>query len=169
MKKKIFIYDKYHHKNHEFLKEFVNKKHIFSNFEDAEIVLSAETKLNPEKHQNKIFVFGPHFGKRRMKEIENMNNKLKNSFYIQPSQPSVDLWIQELKYNNNMPISAMPFGVNTEKFSSNNFSTKTKVFIYFKGRKPQELQFLENFLKNLGIEYHIFNYKKTYDENDYIK
>jgi hypothetical protein len=42
------------------------------------------------------------------------------------------------------------------------------VFIYYKRRDPQELKFIQEFLNRKGIEYIIFDYLKSYDENNYL-
>jgi len=66
-----------------------------------------------------------------------------------------------------IPIKSFCFPVDTDKFNNGN-KVRDKVFIYFKRRQPKELQFIEDYLKKMNIEYVIFDYIKRYKEEDYI-
>ena len=72
---------------------FINKYHIpVYNLNDAEIILSAGTKITIQpSFKNKKFIFGPHFGKNRINQVQNIDNTYNNNIYIQPSEPSVKL------------------------------------------------------------------------------
>ena len=94
-----------------------------------------------------------------------INNIHKNSVYIQPSQWACESWKPAEQM---LPVKNFPFPVEINKFKPTN-SIKNKVFIYFKARKHEELNLLTNFLQKNNITYTIFDYRKGYNENDYIK
>jgi hypothetical protein len=167
--KNIIIVSNYHHKNQEFLNKFVEKYYNkVNNIEQADIILSPATLFDIHKYPNKKFILGPHFGKERITAVQRLNNIYNNAIYIQPSQPSVDLWVKELKFNT-LPVKAIPFGVNTYKFSPNEDTTKkTKVLLYYKDRNPDQLKFIENFLKEKNIQYKLFHYQQRYAEKNYL-
>lgn len=165
----IFKFDKYHFKNDFFLNYFINKhhKHVY-NIEEADIVLSADTAIyDTYKYPYTKFIFGPHFGKGRINEIKKLNNSKNNNMYIQPSLPSVKLWTDEYNFNS-IPIKAIPFGVDTERFIGNEQSQRNNVILYYKSREPNELKLLTTFLNNKKINYKIFNYQKRYNENEFL-
>ena len=63
----------------------------------------------------------------------------------------------------------MPFGVDTLKFNEiKHINHRSKVFLYFKRRDPNELNSIINFLKTKNIHPKIFSYANKYDENEYI-
>ena len=166
--KNILLISNYHHKNLYFLKIFVKKYYKkVNNIEEADIILSPATSFPIHKYPKKKFIFGPHFGKGRINIVRKLNNIYNNAIYIQPSQPSVDLWVNELKFNT-LPVKAIPFGVNTHKFSPNKDTKRTKVFLYYKDRNPAELHYLQQFLKARNIQYKIFHYHQRYAEENYL-
>jgi hypothetical protein len=64
----------------------------------------------------------------------------------------------------------LPFGVDTEKFISDvPFEKRTEVFVYYKRRQPQELQYILNFLNSKNITYRIFDYTSRYSEEEYLQ
>ena len=67
----------------------------------------------------------------------------------------------------NLPVKAIPFGVDTYKFSPNK-DIKTKVFLYYKDRNPAELHYLQQFFKAHNIQYKLFHYQQRYGEEDYL-
>jgi glycosyltransferase involved in cell wall biosynthesis len=71
--------------------------------------------------------------------------------------------------NTILPIKVLPLPVNIEKFKPVEKIKKDKVFIYFKRREPEELEFLKRELDKRNIEYIIFHYIKRYKEEDYLK
>jgi hypothetical protein len=157
-----------HHKNLIFLKNYLNyNKNQVYNFNEADIIISVAKKYDISKYPTKKFIFGPHFGKERINEIRSLNNIHNNAIYIQPSQPSVDLWLNHFGFKS-LPIYAIPFGVDVIKFSPGNTLNRNKVFVYYKNRDPKELSFLTQFLKNNKIQYKLFNYKNTYNESEYM-
>ena len=166
----IFKVDKYHFKNEFFLNYFINKYHnSVNNINDADIILSAENFIpNTEKFPQKKFIFGPHFGKGRINQIRQINNNENNNLYIQPSIPSVKLWTDELNFNS-IPMEAIPFGVDTDRFIGNDKSCRNNVILYYKSREPNELKLLIEFLNHQNINYKIFDYQKRYVEEDFLK
>lgn len=167
--RKVFLYKNYHHKNQEFLNYYCNNNFILTNnLNDAEIVFSACDYIPIEKYPNKKFIFGPHFSVFPNRLVSRFNNIHKNAIYIQPSQPSVDTWQKEFNFKN-LPMKAMAFGVNVNKFKPDKDRRENNsVLIYYKNRNPQEFTFLENFLKKKNINYKLFSYLKRYDEKDFL-
>ena len=167
--KKIFLFKNYHHKNQEFLNNYVKNNFILTNnFEEADIVFSASTYIPIEKYPNKKFIFGNHFSVFPNRVVRQFNNIHKNAVYIQPSQPSIDTWQKEFNFTN-LPMKAVPFGVNTNKFKpDNDRRNNNSVLLYYKNRNPKELNLLETFLKNNNINYRVFSYLKRYSEDDFL-
>jgi len=158
----------YHHKNDQFLQHYINENHtLVTNIKEANVVLSADTLIDPSQYTDKKFILGPHFGKERINEVSNINTKYNNAVYIQPSQPSVDLWIKELGFTN-MPVLALPFGVNTDMFKPTSDTEKTDVILYYKHRHPSDMEIVLNFLEQKGIKPRVFSYEKRYREKDYF-
>jgi glycosyltransferase involved in cell wall biosynthesis len=170
---KIYTNDKYHFKNDEgYLKilKLLEIK-IVETVEDADVICSPGIIFDTSLHPTKKFIFGPHASVLPDKdELLKINaNIYNNAIYIQPSKWAADAWIG---VNDVIPIKVFPFPVNIELFKPNediSLNEKTEVFIYYKSRNPQELEFLENFLKNKNISYKIFVHSKRYDEMDYIR
>lgn len=167
--KSITIVGNYHHKNKYFLQQLCSDKKYFnyvSDINSADIVLSADRYISIENYPNKYFIFGPHFSVFPNNIVKQFKNKYNNACYIQPSEQSRNTWMNEFHYNI-LPIFAIPFGVNTESFNKSESITKSKVFVYYKNRNPDELKKVEDFLKNKDIEYRLFSYKNRYREEDY--
>jgi glycosyltransferase involved in cell wall biosynthesis len=67
-----------------------------------------------------------------------------------------------------MDIQAVPFGVDTDRFNEViPIYNRSKVFVYYKQRNNEELQFVTNFLNYNNIDYTIFTYG-SYSENYYL-
>jgi hypothetical protein len=124
--------------------------------------------INVNKYPNTKFIFGPHFSV--FPENNHMNTiRGKNTVYVQPSDWARDVW----KYNplcQNIRVESLPFGVDTVKFNEvMPFEKKTSVFLYYKSRRPDELEVLLTFLKKLNIHVYVFSYMSKYNETDYLK
>jgi hypothetical protein len=124
--------------------------------------------IDVSKYPNTKFIFGPHcclFPHEKNLALV----KGKNSIYIQPSSWPIYFWkCCDIKTTelNLMPFA---FGVDTERFvNTKDIQSRNQVFIYFKRRHPNELHYLENFLKSKNISYRIFSYVDRYVENDYL-
>ena len=169
----ILIIGDFHHKNKIGLiniLEYLKLSYKFgkvSDIENYDIIYSPSQAINTSLYPNKKFIFGPHFSVFPDNKLLKINNIHKNSVYIQPSEWVVDLWIN-MNVKNFLPIKSFPFPVDTDKFSfKEDINLKTDIFIYFKRRNPDELTFVESFLKTKSINYRIFDYVKRYDENEW--
>jgi len=138
------------------------------NLSEFDFVYSPSRAIDVSKYPDTNFIFGPHFSvfpvQRDMQIITG-----RNSIYIQPSKWVSDMWVNK-PLCRNIKICDIPFGVETDKFNSNiQIVDRTEVFLYYKRRQPVELKYVEDFLKNKGIQFKIFNYTAHYDENQYIE
>jgi tmRNA-binding protein len=167
---KFLFYDSFlHHKNRELLEPMV--KSLGWEFGVGRDIANYDVIYSPEYHicysGEKKFIYGPHFSVFPDHKIQSIQ-KNQRCAYIQPSKWTYDIW--EVF---NTPVrnrtSVFPFPVNVNKFSPiKSIPERNKVFVYYKHRDQTELDFLENFLKNKGIEYQLFSYKVKYQENDYL-
>ena len=171
---KILIIDSFHHKNMTGLKlllDYINYEYKFGTIDEInsfDIVYSPNNPIDTSIYPSKKFIFGPHFSIFPNNKLLSINNINKNSIYIQPS-----IWVTKLWKNYGaekiIPIKVFPFPVEIEKFTPNQHSQKNEVFIYFKRRNPQELEYVKHFLNNKNISYKIFDYVQKYNEEDYLK
>ena len=134
------------------------------------VVISPAIPCNTSDFPDTKFIFGPHFSvfpNRMLNFLSNQENN--NSVYIQPSKWAVDIW-KSMGVETVIPVKTQPFPVDVERFNSiqTQEHTKTDVFIYFKRRKPSELQILENTLREKNIHYKVFDYVKQYEEENYL-
>lgn len=135
-----------------------------SNFD---YVYSPCNPIDVNKYPNTKFLFGPHFSVFPEKHHTDMicGN---NSIYIQPSDWARDVWRNNVLCNN-IRIETLPFGVDTNKFTEiRPIDQRHNVFIYYKARKPEELNQIIIFLSQFNFNVKIFDYKKKYNEQDYI-
>tara|TARA_Y100000389_G_C17450622_1_gene514532 strand:- start:1681 stop:2547 length:867 start_codon:yes stop_codon:yes gene_type:complete len=175
---KILIFDNIHHKNKESLIKILNhlkyeylicNANNYDKIKEYDIIYSPGLPIDTSNSPNKKFIFGPHFSVFPNNKLSYINNIHSNSVYIQPSEWATNVW-KLFNIKNIIPLKTFHFSVNTERFNSSlKRKERTKVFIYFKRRKSDELRFIETFLKNNNIEYIIFDYIKRYDEEDYLK
>lgn len=171
---KILIIDSFHHKNMTGLKLLLNNinyEYKFGNINeinDFDIVYSPNNPIDASNYPSKKFIFGPHFSIFPNNKLLSINNINKNTIYIQPSVWVCQLW-KNYGAENIISIKDFPFPVELEKFSPSHHSQKNEVFIYFKRRNPQELDYVKRFLNNRNITYKIFDYVKNYSEEDYLK
>ena len=163
----------YHHKNKkgmEMICEFLNYEIIYGSITDirfADIVYCPSRPHNASKWPDKKFIFGPHHSifpeERLLKQINNANN----SVYIQPSPWARDVWINRgaEKY---LPIKSFPFPVEIDMFKpTKEKSEKTDVFVMFKHRHPDEMKYIENYMKSKNIPFRSFRYG-AYKQEDYL-
>ena len=168
---KCLIIGTYHHKNKiglELILKYLNYDYKFGNINDInsfEIIFMPCHPIDTSVYPNKKFIFGNQFSVFPDNKLLQINNIHKNSVYVQPSQWVCELWKLAEKV---LPVKNFPFPVEVNKFKPNN-SIKDKVFIYFKARKQEELNLLTNYLQKNNIIYTIFDYRKRYNEKDYIK
>jgi hypothetical protein len=174
--KVLFIKSNIHHKNlHFILKCKQLTFHIINNaseivnlnLSEFDAVYSPCQPIDVSKYPNTKFIFGPHFSVFPNQEQMNMI-KGENSIYIQPSDWSEKVWTNS-SVCNGIKIVPFSFGVDTNKFNEiNSINSRTKVFVYFKRRRPDEIDALLSFLKSKNIEIEIFDYEKKYSEEKYL-
>jgi hypothetical protein len=173
----LFINNGMHHKNLHAIRNYKNinireigneKELDMYNVSEYDCVYSPAIPIEVNKYPTEtVFLFGPHFGVFPDKKM--LNIKSKKSAFIVPSQWCVDVY-SSFKECENLQIKLVPFGVDTETFNEIiPIQKRNRVFIYFKGRNPQELEYIENVLKSNNIEYRVFSYRHRYDENEYIE
>jgi hypothetical protein len=166
---KIFIYNtSFHFKNKNFIEYFINKYHTrVNNINDADLVYSPNKYIDIHLYPTKRFLFGPHFSVFPNNVVSKFNNVHNNAIYIQPSQPSVDTWQKEFNFKA-LPMKAMPFGVDTQRFIGNDKLTRNNIVVYYKCRDPKEMNLLIKFLNNKNLKYKIFSYQQKYSEEYFL-
>jgi hypothetical protein len=173
----LFINNGMHHKNLHAIRNYKNiniteigneKELDMYNVSEYDCVYSPAMPIEVNKYPiETVFLFGPHFGVFPDKKM--LNIKSKRSVFIVPSQWCIDVY-SSFKECENLKIKLVPFGVDTERFNETmHIQNRNRVFIYFKGRHPQELNFIENVLRSNNIEYRVFSYRHRYDENEYVE
>ena len=162
-----------HHKNMSAIKKYNNINFTtVSTIEECndlslyDAVFSPSTMIDVSKYPNSNFIFGPHFSVFPSDFIYKINGP--NTIYIQPSQWVIDFW-KQFPICKDLKMSALPFGVDTERFTPDKqIHEKNNVIIYFKRRKVHELNYITNYLSALHIPYRVFDYVQSYSESDYI-
>lgn len=170
---KVLIIGTFHHKNKEGLElmlsylkiEYKWGTHI--DIPNYDLIFSPENPVDTSKFPTKKFIFGNHFSVFPTNKLLQINNIYNNSIYIQPSEWASRVW-KDMHAENILPVKTLPFAVNVDKFKPTP-SIRRKVFIYFKARLPEELNYLTDFLQKESIGFEVFDYRKKYDEKDYIK
>jgi glycosyltransferase involved in cell wall biosynthesis len=172
----LFINQWMHHKNMHSLLSYKNiELVIIHNIEEInnydlnnfDCIYSPSIPIDVLKYPNIKFVFGPHFSVFPDNKLSIINSP--NVNYIILSEWNKKIWESNNIYNKIKYID-IPFGVDTNKFCETiPFQQRDKIFIYYKSRKPQELEFIINFLKKNGYLYKIFGYHQRYEENYYLE
>ena len=128
---------------------------------DADIIYSPSEYMNTEQFPDKKYIFGPHFSVFPNPAARSISGKFNNAVYIQPSQPSVDTWVNEFNFKN-IPVKVFPFPLNIEEYKPSAIE-KDIALIYFKRRRDDELKLVEQLLISRDIKYEIVKYG-SYDE-----
>ena len=171
---KILVLDDLHHKNKiglVLMLKYLKYEYKFGNtgdIKDYEIIYSPCNPVDTSLYPNKKFIFGPHFSVFPNNKLLYIKNSNDNAVYIQPSDWACNAW-KILGGDSYIPIKTLPFPVEIERFKLSNNENKTEVFIYFKRRKPSQLNLIKDFLNNKKISYKIFDYVNKYKEEDYIQ
>ena len=175
---KILIIDEMHFKNKigiilllEYLKleyKFCHYNEVNTYIKEYDVIHFHHTPFDSSLFPSKKFIFGPAFSVFPNNKLLSINNIHNNSIYIQPSKWAADTW-RNYGVEKIIPIREFPFPVEVDKFCPNQHSQKNEVFIYFKRRNPQELDYVKHFLNNRNISYKIFDYVQKYSEEDYLK
>lgn len=162
---KVYMANMPHHKNYNAIINY-SKLKLVSDVNECDVVYSpaySDIILSTDKP----IICGPHFSVFPDKHVELITNK-KNIIYIMPSEWPKKFW-ENFKICNGLIIKSIPFGVDTERFKSNNEDTdKKNVFLYIKNRCPEDIYFMINFLQYKNINYRIFDYRSRYNEEDYL-
>lgn len=138
------------------------------NYQDFDVIYSPCLPIDVSKYPNTKFIFGPHFSVFPERNQMNIIKQNKNVIYVQPSDWARDVW-KNNPICNGIRIETMPFGVDTNKFNEiQPIENRTKIFLYYKSRHPNELLFLLKNLKFYNITVKIFSYKERYQESDYM-
>jgi hypothetical protein len=172
----IYLKNGMHIKNDYALKSYknvylneINNSEILNKLDlnEYDCVYSPLIPIDVSKYPNTKFIFGPHFSV--FPEVYHMNIiRGNNCIYIQPSEWASDVWKNNTLCND-IKIKTLPFGVDTKKFNEvNTIGLREKVFIYFKRRNPNELNFLLRFLKSKNVEIKLFDYCSRYSEEEYL-
>lgn len=167
----IFLNGWLHHKNLLALQKYSNINIItdINDIEKCDVIYSPSNYMNSQEYPNKIYIYGPHCSVMPTYDFINILNK-KNNMYIIPSQWCKDFWVNMTNSNAANFIKVLPFGVDTNKFNEiTSISNRENVFVYYKSRHPDDLNYLEKFLKYKNINYKLFSYNNKYDENDFIE
>ena len=181
---KLLIVDNFHHKNMKGLEmicrhlnwnytyKYGNISEIENEIPNYDVIYFPVRPYDPLRYPNKRFIFGPHFSVFPDNRLYIINNRFNNSIYIQPSEWAAKTWI-DMNVSRVLPVKTFAFPVDTETFKpSIHSSLRDKVFIYFKARDPNELKFVEKTLLKLNtnniVEYKVFDYRKRYNEDDYL-
>lgn len=137
------------------------------NLNEYDAVYSPCEPIDVSKYPNVKFLFGPHFS--IFPEEQHMSLiKGSNTVYNLLCDWVIKIW-DRFPVCDNLKLVKLPFGVETDRFKDiKPLLERQNVFIYYKSRKPEELQFVENFLQSKKINYRIFSYRNKYDENEYL-
>ena len=113
-------------------------------------------------------IYGPHLSLYPDNRINLI--KKQNSIYIQPSEWVInDFWKKSFPICKDLKMSPLPFGVDTDLFKPDEKKKdKTNVFLYYKRRHPNELEYIEKFLNTNNIKYRLFKYGH-YSEKEYLE
>ena len=172
----LFIKSFMHHKNLNFILKCKQIEfHIVNNvnemydlnLHDYDAVYSPCQPVYASNYPYLKFIFGPHFS---ITPLEHQMKLIKspNTVYLQPSNWARDVWVNN-PLCDGIKVVSQPFGVDTERFKDiKPIVERDQVFIYYKSRRPEELELVENFLKSKNINYRVFSYRNRYDENEYI-
>jgi hypothetical protein len=158
-----------HHKNLNALMkykgiELVRVDSLPASFEGFDLVYCPSMCVDVSLYPGVRFIFGPHFSV--YPEVNQMP-LIRGAVYVQPSTWVIDIW-KSYDCCRDVQLRVLPFGVDTELFRPLTDVKKENVFIYFKRRKPQELQFVENILRYYRVPYRVFSYG-SYSEAEYIE
>jgi hypothetical protein len=171
----LYIRSTTHHKNDNFIVNCKKIKfHIINSTNDLDsydlsqfdAVLSPCIPIDISKYPTVKFIFGPHFS---VLPDANLNKiRGKNCVYNNLSDWVIKLWSPS-PLCNNIKLIALPFGVDTDLFTDiKPIDERTNIFVYYKQRHPDEMNMLNNFLKNKDINFVFINYSTKYNEKDYI-
>jgi len=171
---KILLYknEGSHHKNNNALQNYknidfftINSINDVDNLNEYDCLISLCEPINVVNYPNLLFIFGPHFSVFPDDKLNLIKGK--NSYYNNLSEWVLNLW-SSYEITNGINLITLPFGVETNKFTEiKPIDERNKVFLYYKHRDNNELNFLTQLLNSKNIDYRIFSYG-TYNESDYL-
>jgi len=175
MSYRILLVGWLHHKNLNALMkykgiELISVNELPGSFEGFDVVYCPAKCVDVSLYPGVRFIFGPHMS---VYPEESQMALIRGSVYIQPSQWVIDIW-KGYECCRDLQLRVLPFGVDTDLFRPvSEIGTifpvvKKNVVVYFKRRKPQELEFVENILKFYKVPYRVFVYG-SYSEADYME
>jgi len=172
--KVLFININMHSKNMNALMKYNIDLHIINDtnldifdLSTFDAVYSPSLPIDTKKYPNIKFLFGPHFSV--FPEKHHMNIiRAKNVIYTQPSDWARNVW-RNNSLCNGIRVETLPFGVDTNRFNQiMPIENRTKTFVYFKRRIPQELNYILDYLKRQNIQVKIFDYVSRYSEEEFL-
>ena len=173
----LLISTNLHHKNLSALRKYKNIKldeiHVNQGLDQLDLsqyncIYSPAFPVRIENFSS-TFLFGPHFSVfPEQDKFERITYKNKKTSYIVLSDWNKKTF-SDFPITKNFQLEDVPFGVDTDTFKETlPIQDRQKVFIYYKRRDPNELEFVKQFLDKKGIQYQLFNYESRYNEQDYI-
>lgn len=133
---------------------------------EFDCVYSPALPIDVSKYPNTKFLFGPHFSVFPDHKIQSLNGQ--NFVYAQPSDWALNSW-KMCNYVKHVRFAKLPFGVDAQVYNETKpICDREHVFIYYKNRKPEELQFIKNFLDKQCVSYRVFSYTQQYPEHEYL-
>lgn len=169
----VDIYHNMHRKNREGMEMIL--RHLGVEFDyakpgtdvgDYDVVYSPMIPINTALYPRVRFIFGPQFSVFPNQLLGMVNCVHKNAVYIHPSQWALDVWAG--MNVESMPMDVLRFPVDVDRFRPTD-AKRTRVFVYFKRRKPEELELVTAHLKKIGQDHVVFDYVKGYKEADYLE
>jgi hypothetical protein len=171
----LFLKGFFHHKNEHALSLYKNTQfYKINSAEDLDhldlsqydCVYSPSTPINASKYPGIKFIFGPHFSvfpdEHQMAIIS-----APNAIYSQPSEWASQVW-RNSPYCRNISIKSVPFAVDINRFCEVlPIHERTQVFVYYKNRSPNDINFVMSVLQHRGIGGKVFQYGK-YTESEYL-
>jgi hypothetical protein len=136
-----------------------NISHVINGkIKDYEYTYSISTFIDTTKYPMKKFIFGPQF----TDFTKFTTNHAKNSIYIQPSSPSID--IRKALGFTTLQMKSYCVGIDTDEFKPG--KRNGLPFVYVKNRKPEDIELVYSYLAKKKIQYHKIIYG-SYNENAY--
>ena len=174
---KVLLYDSWIHEKNKYalflMCDSIKADFIVSNkadiiFDEWDIVFIPSDIIDPNYFPNaKHIIYGPHcFLFPTPPWLKNTYEFPPNCKYILPSK-----WTESYVEETGglcLPIIINPFAVDVEKFKPTITNKYFECLLYFKHRKAEDIEFVENILQEKKITYKKFIYGK-YKEEDYIK
>ncbi len=120
----------------------------------------SSVKINLESCPSKRIIFSnftllPH-------NIIEFNNKYKNAKYSLTSNYLLNIW-NEFKYDN-LPLVLLPISLDVNTFLNYPPAQRVGIFVYYKKRSYNELDYLLTFLKMKNIDFKLIIYDKNIED-----